>query len=95
MLLKRSSGKLSAKCRKSAGCSASATTFIQKTVQSSGVELAGVLSAYSAKRDQAEKIKMRGARRAPAAEEHVNADGQIDQPDDAQACQAAVERHRE
>ena len=94
-LLKRSSGKLSAKCRKSAGCSASATTLVQKTVQSRRVEIAGVLESVERERDQAKEIKMRGAGRAPAAEENIEADDEIDQSDDAQAIlQAVVRGHK-
>ena len=52
-------------------------------------------SAYQRERNQAEKIEMRGPRRAPAPEQHIKANDQVNQPDDPQAQrQALVERHR-
>ena len=55
------------------------------------VELAGVFQRVERERNQAEEIEVSGARRGPAAEENVDADGQIDQADDAlRLRQAAV-----
>jgi hypothetical protein len=48
------------------------------------VELVRELERVKRERDQAEEIKMRGARRAPAAEENVKPDDEIDQADEAQ-----------
>jgi len=55
------------------------------------VEGAGVLQRIERERDQAEKIKVRGARCAPAPEKYVKTDDEVDKSDDAQAkLQAAV-----
>ena len=57
------------------------------------VELAGVLEGIPGEGDQAEEIKVRGARGAPAPEEDVEADDEVNEADNAQAQrQAAVER---
>ena len=49
------------------------------------------LRAYQRERDQAEEIEVGGARSAPAAEQDVEADDEVDETDDAQALgQAAV-----
>ena len=57
------------------------------------VELAGVLEGVPGEGDQAEEIEVSGAGSAPAAEEDVKADDQVDEADDAQAQrQAAVQR---
>ena len=58
------------------------------------VEGRGVMESVERERDQAEEIEMRGAWRAPAAEEDVEADDQIDKADDAQTeLQTAVGGH--
>ena len=57
------------------------------------IELAGVLESVQGEGDEAEQIEVRGAGSAPAAEEDVEADDQVDEADDAEAqSEAAVER---
>ena len=57
------------------------------------VELAGVLERVQGEGDQAEEVEVGGARGRPAAEENIDADGQVDQADEAQSLlQAAVQR---
>ncbi len=48
-----------------------------------GIELAGVVEGVEDERDQTEDEEMEGLRGRPAAEEDVEADGEIDQRDDA------------
>ncbi len=58
-----------------------------------GVDLAGVLERVEREGDQAEEVKVSGARRPPAAEQDIEADDQVDKPDDSQALgQAPVRR---
>ncbi len=60
------------------------------------VERAGVLERIEGEGDQAEEVEVGGARRCPATEENVDADGQVDKPDDALTqLQTAVERLRD
>ena len=59
------------------------------------IERAGVLERIEGEGDQAEEVEVGGARRCPAAEENVDADGQVDEADDALTqLQAAVQRLR-
>ncbi len=58
-----------------------------------GVQLAGVLERVEGEGNQAEEVEVSGARGCPAAEENVDADGQVDEADEAQPQrQAAVQR---
>ena len=54
------------------------------------IELARILQRVQRKRNQAEQVKMRGARGGPAPEQNVDADGKIDQADDPKAQRHAV-----
>ena len=57
------------------------------------IEFASVLEAVECERDQAKQVEVSGARGRPAAEENVDADGQVDESDDAQPqSHAPVER---
>ena len=53
------------------------------------VECAGVLERIQCERNQAEDVEVSGARSRPAAKEHVDADGQIDEPNHALAQRQA------
>src|SRR6202042_466865 len=53
----------------------------------------GVLERAQGERHQAEQVKVGGAHSSPAAEEHVNADCQVDQPyDPLRLLQTPVQR---
>jgi hypothetical protein len=57
------------------------------------IELGGVLERVERERDQAEEIKMRRAGRAPAAQQDVKTDDEINKTDQAQTYfKAAIER---
>src|ERR1035441_2163637 len=59
--------------------------LVERVPGTARIQLARVLEGVPRERDQAEQIKMSGARSTPAAEQDVETDNEVNEPDDGQA----------